>query len=312
MTLTQMKYFIEVCKCKNITKAAFILHVSQPTVTISMKDLEAETGLNLFKREGKKLSITNEGEFLLSKIGAILNSVEQLDNDILDLVNTKNHIKLAIPLQVGSYLIPMIFEEFKRRHPEINLEIMEFGGMDSLRMVNNEELDLAITIYESDFCSGLNYTRLFDSECCFCTNIEHPLAAKKHVEISDLAAENFIMLQGGFFINKMVYQLFENAGIKPNIILRSAQLHTVKNLVNKNIASTFLMRETVLDDPKIVALPFSTPLKIRAGIVTKQSHQIYSDVKKLIDFMKEKFNPEGEIFAKNHNYVNTSSHTCHN
>jgi len=288
-----MKYFIEVCKCKNITKAAFILHVSQPTVTISMKDLEAETGLNLFKREGKKLSITNEGEFLLSKIGAILNSVEQLDNDILDLVNTKNHIKLAIPLQVGSYLIPMIFEEFKRRHPEINLEIMEFGGMDSLRMVNNEELDLAITIYESDFCSGLIYTKLFDSECCFCTNIEHPLASKEHVEISDLATENFIMLQGGFFINKMVNQLFENAAIKPNIILRSTQLHTVKNLVNKGIASTFLMRETVQDDPKIVAIPFSAPLKIRAGIVTKQSHQIYSDAKKMIDFMKEKFNPEG-------------------
>ena len=293
MTLTQMKYFIEVCKCKNITKAAFILHVSQPTVTISMKDLEAETGLNLFKREGKKLSITNEGEFLLSKIGAILNSVEQLDNDILDLVNTKNHIKLALPLQVGSYLIPMIFEEFKRGHPEINLEIMEFGGMDSLRMVNNEELDLAITIYESDFCSGLIYTKLFDSECCFCTNIEHPLASKEHVEISDLATENFIMLQGGFFINKMVNQLFENAAIKPNIILRSAQLHTVKNLVNKGIASTFLMRETVQDDPKIVAIPFSAPLKIRAGIVTKQSHQIYSDAKKMIDFMKEKFNPEG-------------------
>lgn len=289
MTLTQMRYFVEVCKWKNITKASMSLHVSQPTVTISMKDLEAEIGLNLFIRNGKRIVITQEGKFLLSKIGTILNSVEQLNNDILDLVNTKNHIKLAIPLQVGSYLIPMILEEFSDRHPEISLEIVELGGMDSLRMVDNEEIDLAITIYEADFCGGLNYTRLFDSECCFCANIEHPLATKKQIEISDLIAEKFVMLQGGFFVNKMVYQAFENAGIKPKLTLRSAQLHTVKSLVNKNIASTFLMRETVIDDPKIVAIPFANPLKIRAGIVTKQNRQIYSDVKKLIDFMKQKF-----------------------
>lgn len=289
MTLTQMRYFFEVCKWKNITKASASLCVSQPTITTSMKELEAGTGLNLFKRNGKRIVITKEGEFLLSKIGAILNSVERLNYDILDFVNTKNHIKVAIPLQIGSYLIPMIFEEFNYRHPEINLEIVEFGGMDSLRMVDNEELDLAITIYEENYCGGLNYTKLFDSECCFCTNIEHPLATKKHIKVSDLTNEKFILLQGGFFVNKMVHQVFENAGIKPNLILRSAQLHTIKNLVNRKIASTFLMRETVVDDQKIVAIPFATPLKIRAGIVTKQNRQIYSDVKKLTDFMREKF-----------------------
>jgi LysR family transcriptional activator of glutamate synthase operon len=161
--------------------------------------------------------------------------------------------------------------------------------MDSLRMVDNEELDIAITIYEADFCGDLNYTKLFDSECCFCTNIANPLAAKKHIEVLDLTDEQFVILQGGFFINKMVYKAFDNVGIEPNVILRSAQLHTVKNLVNKKIASTFLMRETVIDDQQIVAIPFLNPLKIRAGIVTKQNRQIYSDVKKLIDFMRETF-----------------------
>lgn len=289
MTLTQMKYFFEVCKWQSITKASIQLHVSQPTITLSMKDLEAETGLNLLKREGKKLVITQEGEFLLGKITAILHSVELLNNEIRDRVNTKNHIKLAIPLQVGSYLIPVIFEEFRQVHPEISLEIVEFGGMDSLSMVDNEELDLAIAIYEADFCSGLNYTKLFDSECCFCTHIEHPLAAKPHIDVLDIAAEKIVMLQGGFFINKMVRQTFANSGIEPNVILCSAQLHTIKNLVNKKLASTFLLRETVRDDQQIVAIPFATSLKVRAGIVTKQNRQIYSDVKKLIDFVREKF-----------------------
>lgn len=289
MTLTQMKYFAEVCRWQNITKASVSLRVSQPTITVAMKELEAETGLNLFKREGKKISVTQEGEFLLSKIAAVLNSVEQLNYDILDYVNTKNNIKLAIPVQVGSYLIPIILEEFKGKYPEINLEFVELGGMDSLRMVDNEELDLAITIYEADYCRDLNYVKLFESECCFCTNAENSLVERTQVAVSDLADEKLVMLQGGFFVNRMVFQAFEEAGIKPNLILRSAQLHTVKSLVAKNIASTFLMRETVIDDPKIIAIPFVESLKINAGLVTKPRRQLYSDAKKLISFMRQKF-----------------------
>ena len=289
MTLTQMKYFAEVCKEKSVTKAAEKLHISQPSVTVAMQELEAETGLNLFVRQGKRIEVTPEGEFLLAKVSAILHSVEQLNNDIGELVHTKNHIKLALPLQVGSILIPMIFEEFIPRNPEIRLEIVEQGGMDSLRMVEKEELDLAITIYEADFCSGLHYTRLFDSECCFCTSREHRLADRRSVEVADLMGEKFVMLQGGFFINRMVQQVFADAGCRLDVVLRSAQLHTVKNLVGKNLAATFLMREAVSDDSRIVAIPFADPLQIRAGIVTKQQRQIYSDVRKLIGFVREKF-----------------------
>ena len=299
MTLAQMKYFSEVCKEKSITKAAENLHISQPSVTVAMKELEAETGLNLFIRKGKRIDVTPEGEFLLAKVNAILYSVEQLNSDISERVNTKNHIKLALPLQVGSILIPMIFEDFLPRNPEIRLEIVELGGMDSLRMVEKEELDLAITIYEADFCSGLNYIPLFDSECCFCTNREHRLANRQSVEVVDIAGEKFVMLQGGFFINRMVQQAFTETDCHLNVVLRSAQLHTVKALVSKNLASTFLMRETVSDDPQIVAIPFARPLQIRAGIVTKQQRQIYSDERKLISFVREKFQKgNGEKMTK--------------
>ena len=289
MTLTQMKYFAAVCREKSVTRAAEKLHISQPSVTVAMQELEAETGLNLFVRQGKRIDVTPEGEFLLAKVSAILHSVEQLSNDIGELVHTKNHIRLALPLQVGSILIPLIFEEFIPRNPEIRLEIVELGGMDSLRMVEREELDLAITIYEADYCSGLQYTRLFDSEICYCTSLDNPQASRLSVEVAELAGEKFVMLQGGFFINRMVQQAFADAACPLDVVLRSAQLHTVKKLVGRNLASTFLMRETVADDPQIVAIPFAEPLRIRAGIVTKQQRQIYSDVRKLIGFVREKF-----------------------
>ena len=69
MTLTQMRYFYEVCKWRSITKAAASLHISQPTVSIAMADLEKESGLNhFFGAKAKKLSLTEDGSLLLSKI----------------------------------------------------------------------------------------------------------------------------------------------------------------------------------------------------------------------------------------------------
>ena len=89
MTLTQMRYFYEVCKWRSITKAAASLHISQPTVSIAMADLEKESGLNLFRREGKKLSLTEDGSLLLSKITPILANLQQLDRDIKDMARIK-------------------------------------------------------------------------------------------------------------------------------------------------------------------------------------------------------------------------------
>lgn len=61
MTLTQMKYFAAVCREKSVTRAAEKLHISQPSVTVAMQELEAETGLNLFVRQGKRIDVTPEG-----------------------------------------------------------------------------------------------------------------------------------------------------------------------------------------------------------------------------------------------------------
>ena len=204
MTLTQMRYFYEVCKWRSITKAAASLHISQPTVSIAMADLEKESGLNLFRREGKKLSLTEDGSLLLSKITPILANLQQLDRDIKDMAQNKNLIRLAVPLQIGVQLLPTLFRNFKNLYPEIELEVVEAGGIDSLRMIENEELDLAVTNYDDSFSPNLHYRKLFKSEACFCTYPDHPLAQKKYVDTKDIANEPLVLLNGGFFVNRSI------------------------------------------------------------------------------------------------------------
>ena len=112
MTLVQMRYFYEVCQWQNITKAAEQLHVSQPTVTVAMQAIETETGLNLFHREGRKITVTSDGAKLLSKISFILGEVTRLDDEIRDMAHRHAKVRIAMPLQLGVVFLPYLLGEF--------------------------------------------------------------------------------------------------------------------------------------------------------------------------------------------------------
>lgn len=289
MTPIQMKYFDAVCRYQNISKAAEALHVSQPTITVAMQNLEKEIGINLFQRKGRQLLLTDEGSIIWHKVTPILANIEQLENEIKDIAHNKNHIRLGVPLQIGVKLIPMLLGEFKKLHPEIELEISETGGITALQRLENDELDLAITNYDNNFSNNLTYSKLGENEICFCTYKGNPLANNEEVSIAALGQEDLVLLNGGFFINRVINTAMQDAGISPKVILYTSKLHTIKSLVKKGIASTVLMRHAIeandLEDG-IMVIPLSPRYAINSGIVYKKNHQLYTDERILINYIK--------------------------
>ena len=287
MTLIQMRYFYEVCQWQNITKAAEHLHVSQPTISVAMHTIEEETGLNLFHREGRKIIITNEGSKLLGKVKHILDQIDQLDDEIQDMAHNRNHIRMAMPLQLGTQFLPKILGEFRQQHPEIRLDIIESGGISALHMVEEEKLDIAFTNYEDGFSQKLNYEKLFACECCLVTRPENHLAAKKSITIKDVLEEPLVLLDSSFFVYHMVHDMYAKAEQKPQVIHYSPYLHTIKNLVRTGIGSTFLTRQAILPRDDLVVIPLENPFYINSGIVTKKGRQVYADEQLLIKYLKE-------------------------
>lgn len=286
MTLVQMRYFYEVCQWQNITKAAEQLHVSQPTVTVAMQAIETETGLNLFHREGRKITVTSDGAKLLSKISFILGEVTRLDDEIRDMAHRHAKVRIAMPLQLGVVFLPYLLGEFHEAHPEIELEIIETGGVSALQMVEEEKLDFALTNYTVDFSARLNYSKLFDCECTFVTRFEHPLAKRHTVSIRELCDEPLVMLDSSFFIDRLVQDAFGHIGEKPNVIHYSPYLHTVKNLVRSGIASTILARPSVLPSDDFVQIPLLDPIFINSGLVVKKGRQTLDDVRLVMNYLR--------------------------
>lgn len=287
MTIRQMQYFIEVCKNKSVTKAAEILHVAQPSISSSIKDLEAEIGVSLFRRHNKKLHLTKSGELVLGKMEPLLNSFLEMQEDFKSFASNNRNISLGLPLLVGAYLMPKILNNFYTNHKDINVEIVEIGGIDIIPLILSEEIDVAITALGEHFNSNLNYTSLFVSEYCLCVHKSHPLANKSSVCINDFKSLPLVSLKNDFYITKLISGLYAQNNIDPNIVLYTNQMHTIKSLINNNIASAFLLRETVANDCDIVAISLDEKLVANMCIVTKNNRNLSSEVQILIKFLND-------------------------
>ncbi len=287
MTLNQMRYFSEVCRWQNISKAAEKLHVAQPTISIAMQAIEKETGLNLFHREKNKIILTPEANLLLGKITNVLSGMQQLDDEISTLSHMHNRIRLALPLQLSASFLPAILGDFCPRHPDIKLEIVEMGGITALHMVEDGKLDLAFTNFISGSSDTLTYHEFFNCECCFCTWPEHSLSNRTSVAFDEIAPEPLVMLDHHFMIYRMTHEQFNKHKCRPNVVHYTPYLHTVKLLVRQHLCSTLLIRQAVLPGDQIALIPLAEPFFISTGIVMKKGRQIHPDERLLMDYLRK-------------------------
>ena len=287
MTILQMRYYYEVCRWQNITKAADILHIAQPTLSIAMRSLEEETGLNLFRHVGRNIQMTEDGALLFEKVRQILENIDRFEDAIKEMAQRRNHVQLAIPPQIGTIMLPLLLGEFRQKHPEIQLEILEPGGLEAAELVRNEEVDLAIIHYEDEI-EGLVYRRLLAWPICLCVWPGHPLAARKSISLEEAARDPLVLLGRNFFMTRILLNSFEKQAITPEIIHFSPHLSTIWNLVQQKTATAIITENAMPPESRLCAIPIEG-FFLRGCIISKKGRQIYSDEKCLIDFIRQKF-----------------------
>lgn len=300
MKLTQMEYFSQVCRDGSITRAAKELHLSQPSITAAIHEMEKELGVNLFLRRNNKLQLTEEGAFVLERVRVILRNVENLKRDLKDFTGQKNHIRLGVPLQIGAFLLPILFAKFREAYPEIKLEIQENGAYDIVKSLLDDQLDMAILSIDSSRKWDVEWTHLYNSQFCFCVGEGHPLAKRESITFSEACRFPVVVFKEGFYVNDRVRERIHECGVAPEIRMETGQLHTIKSMVLHGGCGAFLLQEAVRLDESIRAIPLDPPLEAEIGLITRKGKVIYEDAKTLIRFVKEELQ---EKFTENNGFL---------
>lgn len=290
MELRQLEYFQTVCHFNNITRAAERLHVSQPSITNSIQKLEAELDITLFDRSKKQISLTSEGKVFLERVNDILRRVDDAVTEMRDYKHLKKgNLKIGIPPMIGTYLFPHIFVNFKRLYPEIELTIYENGSLSTRKMIEKGDLDLGIVII-SESSKQLSTLPISRSEILVCLNKGHKLSSNVKLEFENLRDEPVIMLKEGFYHRQKVMEHFKKSNITPKVVLSSNQLETIKSLLINGVGISFLLKEIVESDNRIVSLSLKDPIDVEIGLAWKKDRYLSNAAKRFIEFISNPIN----------------------
>jgi len=231
----QLRYALSVSKERSFTGAAKRLNISQSAVSEQVKLLEEEIGFELFHRTSRGIESTDRGRTFLYES-------EQVMGDLLSLTDTARRLRGALSdtLMIGmgsgmaQIFIPRMFADLKRDLPGVRLEIMTAPTKNIFNELHEERIDAGIAIESNPdrLPAGLIFDRLVDAEMALITHPKHALArSKQPIDIGRLLAEPFIMSELTVGYGQVVFSLFTDLGIRPNILAVVDNIETMKMIV---------------------------------------------------------------------------------
>lgn len=294
MNLTQLKYFYTVCIYGSLSDASEYLFISQPSLSSAIKSLEAEFGITLFNRRHKGMELTKEGKVLFEMCGDILSRTEQIENIMKDMGNERTRLRLGVPPMIGSLILPYIYRDFCKMHPDVTLEIFEGGRNELLDKLSENYLDMIFLIHNNLLDANFSSTKVSKLEIVCCASKDNEIANRKSVTPNLLENTPLVLFENSFFQTEEIKKWFARERIVPNIIMQTKQLSTMLSMISGNVAAGFTFRQLAETNNNFIAIPTEKPLYVDASLVWKKNSYHFGCMEKFKKYVDDK-NPFGFI-----------------
>ncbi len=285
MTLIQLKYFQAICSYHTVSAAAEFLHISQPSLSSAMKELEKEFGVALFHRHHRGMQLTREGEILLKLSVDLLNRSEHIENVMGKLGKKRNFLRLGVPPMFGSLILPKIYGDFLKSNPDIELEITEGGRKDLTQKLSEEFLDMVFLSHNRPIETSFSSQLISRLEIVCCVSKNSPLSMHKTLNASDLDRVPLVLFKNSFFQTEEIKRWFSLQSIQPDILMQTEQLSTIQTLISNNIAAGFIFRHLVDSESDFMPLPLNTPIYADISLVWKKDTYFSNAMKMLKEYI---------------------------
>lgn len=197
MIVDSLKIFVTVAEQKNFSKAAHLLHISQPGVSLHIQNLEREFRTKLIHRTSKQVKLTQAGEILYAGAKKMLQIYEGAKQEIDLLQNiVKGTIKIGASYTLGEYLLPRLLAEYTSLYPMVDIEVAIANTEEIMQKVKSNDLDIGLVEGEVQHKDVLSRDFMTDEMILIVPN-QHPLASKTHVSIQDLQDQVWVLREQG-------------------------------------------------------------------------------------------------------------------
>jgi len=256
VTLRQIEYFIETVTTGQVSKAALRCNVSQSSLTIALRNLEAALDATLFVRHSKGVRLTERGERFLRHAMRINDDLGQAIADMnAQPDEVRGTVRMGVTETFSAYLVPALSVSVARRYPNLVLEIIEADRATIEHMLLTSELEVALVLVSNlTMREGISCETLLRSPRHLWTEPGHPLQRAERVTLQDVALEPYVLLDMDEHV-ATVSKYWGKHGLTPMERFRSTSIEAVRSLValgqGVTILSDFVYRPWSLEGSRI-------------------------------------------------------------
>lgn len=295
MDINALVYFQTVAKYENMSRAAEVLHISQPALSKSIAMLEEYLGVELFDRNGRSIKLNRYGKFFLERTNLILNEIERAKQDLANLVSPHyGEVSLGFMHTLGLEVIPSLMTEAKKQFPHMQFQLTQSNSSAIMKKLEEGELDLCLV---SSLESGkdVHWEKLWEEELFLIVPKQHPLKNRKKVKIAEFANEPFISIKKGNSLRKYVDEIFRREGFKLNAAFEGEEVHTIAGLVESGLGVSLIPHIKGLDQYDVHILKVDAKdCKREIGLSYLKNRYMSGAVKQFTEFVRDFFKNQSQ------------------
>jgi len=218
MDIRQLQYLVALAREKHFTRAAQVCHVSQPTLSGRIRQLEQELGVPIVERGQRFHGFTPDGERVLKWAHAILDDWASLLQEIETLRNTSGSLSGHLSFGVIPSALPMaglITKAIRDHHPRVELTVLSQSSIEILRNLEDFSIDIGLTYLDNEPIEGMRSESIYMERYCLLVRADHPLARAASVTWAEAAKEPLCLLTPDMQNRRIIDRAFRSANCAP-------------------------------------------------------------------------------------------------
>ncbi|MBA4136624.1 MAG: transcriptional regulator CynR [Opitutus sp.] len=225
--LRHLRYFLAVAELAHFTKAARQLHVTQPTLSHQIRQLEDRLGLPLFDRVGRQVRLTAAGQALRPYATRVLRELDGAQAELGELRGLKRgRLRVGVVQTVNACVVPDIVSRFTAAHPGIQVSCAELAVEDIESGLESGRLDLGVGFLPPGQ-AGLEGEKLFTEELVAVVSASHPLARRRVLRVAEIVREPLVLLAPRFCTRQLIDRAFAAAHVVPRVQLEMNSIESI-------------------------------------------------------------------------------------
>ncbi len=271
MNLRDLKYLVSVAKEQHFARAAEKSFVSQPTLSMQIKKLEDELGVQIFERSQKNFLVTKVGKEIVAKAEIILREAEELRNIAK---NSKDpfsgELRIGAFPTLASYFFPKVVGKISKKFPQLKLLLVEEKTGVLLQKLHSGEIDAAFLALPIT-SEVLEVVKIFEEPFLLALSKGHALAKSKKIHAKDLKGQKLMLLEDGHCLRNQALEFCSMLGAFEQHDFKASSLETLRQMVEIGAGITLMPKIAAQKDGKIIYAEIVNAPKRTIGLVWRKS-----------------------------------------